>query len=53
MLSMSQELNFAIALAQEAGTVMLQNFKLGMKKEWKADNSPLTVTDTTINNLVI
>jgi len=32
---------------------MRTNFALGMKKEWKEDHSPLTVTDTTINQMVI
>jgi len=50
---MQPYLEFAIDLAKEAGAIMLENFKLGMKKEFKADNSPLTVTDTTINDLVI
>jgi myo-inositol-1(or 4)-monophosphatase len=45
--------DFAIGLAKQAGKIMLANFTLGMKKEWKDDNSPLTVTDTTINKLVI
>ncbi len=29
------------------------NFALSMEKEWKEDNSPLTATDTVINNMVI
>ncbi len=45
--------DFAIGLAQKAGKIMLANFTLGMKKEWKDDNSPLTVTDTQINRFVI
>lgn len=44
---------FAIQLAHDAGDIMRQNFGLGMKKEWKSDNSPLTVTDETINQMVI
>ncbi len=32
---------------------MLKNFSLGMPKDWKADNTPLTITDTAINKLVI
>lgn len=45
--------DFAIRLAQKAGEIMRANFTLGMKKEWKDDNSPLTVTDTLINKFVI
>ncbi len=45
--------DFAIQLAKEAGTIMRDNFSLGMAKEWKADNTPLTVTDTTINRMVV
>lgn len=48
-----KELEFAKDLAQQAGAIMLKNFQLGMKREWKVDNTPLTVTDTTINELVI
>ncbi len=51
---MHQEfLDFAVNLAHEAGVIMKKNFGLGTKKEWKSDVSPLTVTDTTINSLVI
>jgi len=45
--------DIACALARQAGDIMLKNIKLGMTKEWKEDNTPLTVSDTTINELVI
>ena len=45
--------NFAIELAMQAGKIIKTNFSLGMKKEWKADNTPLTETDLAINNLVL
>ena len=45
--------DFAVDLARKAGEIMKNNFSLGMKKEWKSDNTPLTVTDTTINHHVI
>lgn len=45
--------NFAIELAKKSGNIIRDNFLLGMRKEWKADNSPLTETDTTINDLVV
>lgn len=40
-------------LAQKAGDIIRKNFQLGMKKEWKADNSPVTATDIEVNKLVI
>jgi fructose-1,6-bisphosphatase/inositol monophosphatase family enzyme len=48
-----KELDFAKDLAREAGEIMRENFIMGSKREWKADNTPVTVTDTTINSLVI
>ncbi|MGB7957943.1 MAG: inositol monophosphatase [Minisyncoccia bacterium] len=44
---------FVVDLAEKAGKIMLANFSLGMKKDWKEDNTPLTITDTTINKMVI
>lgn len=43
---------FAIDLAQQAGEIIRSNFKMGMPKEWKKDNTPLTAADLTINKLV-
>ncbi len=40
-------------LAQQAGEIMKKNFILGMKKEMKSDNTPLTEADTAINSLVV
>jgi myo-inositol-1(or 4)-monophosphatase len=48
-----KELEFAKDLAKQAGKIMLNNFRLSMEREWKTDNTPLTITDTTINKLVI
>lgn len=45
-------LSFALDLARDAGAIMKQNFMMGMKKEWKADTTPLTETDTKIHMLV-
>src|SRR3989338_5284171 len=45
--------NFSLELAKEAGRIIKTNFALGMKKEWKADNTPLTETDLRINQLVL
>ncbi len=50
---MANPKEFAIDLAKQAGAIIKANFTLGMKKEWKADNTPLTVTDLTINQMVI
>jgi len=44
---------FAKNFAKKAGKIMLKNFQLGMKKEWKKDNSPVTETDLKINSLLI
>lgn len=44
---------FAISLAKKAGKIMRANFGLAMKREWKADNTPVTITDIKINKLVI
>ena len=47
-----QPKEFAIDLARQAGEIIRSNFKLGMKKEWKKDNTPLTAADLAINKLV-
>ncbi len=43
----------AFKLKDEAGKIMMKNFTLNMKKEWKYDNSPVTETDTEINTIVL
>jgi myo-inositol-1(or 4)-monophosphatase len=53
-MSYQAELDFAKNLADQAGKIMTQYFRadsLGMT--WKEDDTPLTVADTTINQLVI
>lgn len=45
--------NFAISIAKEAGEIIRKNFTLGMKKEWKEDQSPVTETDYRINTILI
>ncbi len=51
---MDRELQFAKDLAREAGGIMRQYFMSSSQQlTWKADNTPLTVADTTINQLVI
>ncbi len=48
-----QPLELALSLADRAGEIMLKHFVLGIPTDIKADGSPLTVADTTINQLVI
>ena len=48
-----QPKEFAIDLAQQAGKIIRANFTLGMPKEWKKDNTPLTESDSAINQLVV
>ena len=40
-------------LAQIAGSIIRDNFNLTMACEWKGDNTPLTTTDTAINDMVV
>lgn len=47
------ELAFAKELAKKAGDMTLKNFGLSTVATWKADNTPLTETDTAINQMVI
>lgn len=44
---------FSIDLAKKAGAIILANFDIGMKKNWKGNGTPVTVTDTKINRMVI
>lgn len=50
---MTEYRDFAIGIAKEAGATMLRDFSIGMKKEWKDDNTPVTTTDLEINALVL
>lgn len=50
---MDEYLEFARKIAKQSGEIMRNNFELGMQKEWKSDDTPLTVTDTAISQLVI
>lgn len=53
-MSYETELTFAQDLAHEAGKIMLRYFRAeDIGTEWKDDNTPLTIADTTINSLVI
>ena len=44
---------FAITIAKKAGKVIRRNFGMGMKKQWKENDTPVTVTDLQINKMVI
>jgi fructose-1,6-bisphosphatase/inositol monophosphatase family enzyme len=53
-MSYDPELAFAKALAREAGDIMRRYFRADdIGTEWKEDNTPLTVADTAVNELVI
>ncbi len=44
---------YLFQLASQAGEIMTSNFQLGMVRELKEDDTPLTKSDTAINKLVI
>jgi myo-inositol-1(or 4)-monophosphatase len=50
---MEQYLEFAKKLAKEAEEISLKYFSFEVESTWKGDNSPLTIADTEINDLVI
>ena len=50
---MQDYLEFAKQIANAAGKIMNDNFVLGINTDYKADNTPLTIADTSINKLVI
>jgi len=53
-MSYQKELDFAKALALEAGKIMRRYFRAeDIGTEWKEDDTPLTVADTAINKLFI
>jgi myo-inositol-1(or 4)-monophosphatase len=43
----------AIELAHDAGKIIIQNLHVGVKREWKSDDTPVTAVDKQINQLVI
>lgn len=47
------DFEFLKALARKAGDTMIANFKLNVACTWKGDNTPLTATDTAINDMVV
>ena len=50
---MNNYLETATELAYEAGRVMLEHFNVGIEVHLKADNTPVTIADETINQIVI
>ncbi|MES2214332.1 MAG: inositol monophosphatase [Patescibacteria group bacterium] len=47
------DVTYLQGLALRAGSIIKQNFCLGMVRQTKDDDTPLTVTDTEINQLVV
>lgn len=45
--------SFAVSLAKQAGIIMRKYFSYEIKRTWKKDNTPLTMADTRINDLVV
>lgn len=50
---MQKYLDTALDLAGRASEIMLRYFDMGVPADWKEDNSPVTVADTLINDMVI
>ncbi len=50
---MKNFIDFAIEMGEQAGEIIRTNFVPHMKFESKEDGSPLTITDTRINRLII
>lgn len=50
---MNKYKKLAFALAKKSGKIIKSNFRFGMAKKNKLDGSPVTLTDTEINSLVI
>jgi len=46
-------LKFALEVASHAGKMMRAGFSLEITPEWKSDNTPLTETDSAINQMVL
>ena len=50
---MEEYLEFSKLLALESAKIMLQYFTVGVNRELKNNNTPVTIADTSINSLVI
>jgi fructose-1,6-bisphosphatase/inositol monophosphatase family enzyme len=44
---------FAKDIALQAGEIIRSNFKMGISKQWKSDNSPVTEIDIRVNQLIL
>jgi len=53
MNTFTTELETAVAIAREAGVIMLKYFEEGQELQYKADNTHVTIADKLINSLVI
>ena len=50
---MEEYLKFIKILAEESAKIALKYFSFETESTWKGDDTPLTIADTEINNLVI
>lgn len=50
---MEEYLSFTKTLAKEAEEIALKYFSFEVENTWKADDTPLTIADTEINDLVV
>ena len=50
---MQKYLDTALELSAAAGEIMLKYFEIGVPANWKEDNTPVTVADEAINQMVI
>lgn len=54
MADLQEYLNFAKDVAHQAGQIQLKYFRSNdLDTQWKGDDTPLTIADTTINSMVI
>lgn len=49
----NREMSIALAIAREAGGVMLSKFQIGVETREKSDKSPVTEADETINRMIL
>ena len=50
---MSHYARYVVRLAKQAGDIIKKDFTTVMEKSWKADGTPLTKTDLSVNRLVL
>jgi fructose-1,6-bisphosphatase/inositol monophosphatase family enzyme len=49
----SNFLDLALELSAAAGVIMLEHFDIGVPADWKEDDTPVTVADEAINQMVV